>query len=911
MSKKTHYWIKDFDKMKESDWILKLLSINDVTKDLPKLANNNNVSEVFISNQLLYKHITTDINSIIEKDSISLIKELIQLRERIIDEQSYLEEFKITLNESTFRNFYRGVNIPDLTFNNYGFIEKDTNTSHSGLESTQIQIFDRNIINNITSKSDFMGSDKQNKALEQSIKSSIGWPVIDYKKHAIGSMVDILELALDLVICQKSTNKKIKSVKFLVDIFGLYDSGDGIKIFIEDSFFDIHSEFYVPIWKGSDKEISIERIKLKEDSDDESFSNILNKYLNNYSISNKSGYSETLVLVLYNLFIQMILKLKALFNTIEKRVTYNNNIQLEIILKSIQESIDSLKNLIDFQITSFFDLTNKIEIMSDKDLRPSLDFSKGNSNIFRLIGGVNSITRTENCTRELFPIVLKSSDTSGKNFEINKSQTIKRLIDMFMNPSKISIGGFVLHRQLMPKNCLIIHRYIDKIIQSKINAYKRIDTEFNKMIKSIRLTHIKTLSTHIQTRYKKIMKENNLLLKKAVFNEVLDELLLKYNEFKIKELYILKELIENNKYIKTGERRNTKTLKELVVIQKKLIIEYFTIQNTSFVYSLLLENVYKVLQESLSDKGVNISKVLPSSFIKTMLSKVKEINNKMISNKRSLNTRNIDNLEKKVKRGENVSLNMGGGEGLFNWIKIKDVKNNVKKTDYDKYLKKILESKKLTDSEKALLIRKLFSTKSIIRKKIKKTENSKPVKRPLNKLKNTNKLVIRNEVLDIEYWQDIEEALSGKKIFIPFYQPKTLMSNKGLFDLFYAPFEGELNKESKYIVGLSKTNMLNKLPSEGFMLVCSETNDLENVNSWRLLKKTFIKELKNQTASIIRRKIYGLINSESQYMKNTYVWKDSILKEDKFLIESICKIYHNKLSGCQIIISREELLNYI
>ena len=652
MSKKTHYWIKDFDKMKESDWILKLLSINDVTKDLPKLANNNNVSEVFISNQLLYKHITTDINSIIEKDSISLIKELIQLRERIIDEQSYLEEFKITLNESTFRNFYRGVNIPDLTFNNYGFIEKDTNTSHSGLESTQIQIFDRNIINNITSKSDFMGSDKQNKALEQSIKSSIGWPVIDYKKHAIGSMVDILELALDLVICQKSTNKKIKSVKFLVDIFGLYDSGDGIKIFIEDSFFDIHSEFYVPIWKGSDKEISIERIKLKEDSDDESFSNILNKYLNNYSISNKSGYSETLVLVLYNLFIQMILKLKALFNTIEKRVTYNNNIQLEIILKSIQESIDSLKNLIDFQITSFFDLTNKIEIMSDKDLRPSLDFSKGNSNIFRLIGGVNSITRTENCTRELFPIVLKSSDTSGKNFEINKSQTIKRLIDMFMNPSKISIGGFVLHRQLMPKNCLIIHRYIDKIIQSKINAYKRIDTEFNKMIKSIRLTHIKTLSTHIQTRYKKIMKENNLLLKKAVFNEVLDELLLKYNEFKIKELYILKELIENNKYIKTGERRNTKTLKELVVIQKKLIIEYFTIQNTSFVYSLLLENVYKVLQESLSDKGVNISKVLPSSFIKTMLSKVKEINNKMISNKRSLNTRNIDNLEKKVKRGE-------------------------------------------------------------------------------------------------------------------------------------------------------------------------------------------------------------------------------------------------------------------
>ena len=146
---------------------------------------------------------------------------------------------------------------------------------------------------------------------------------------------------------------------------------------------------------------------------------------------------------------------------------------------------------------------------------------------------------------------------------------------------------------------------------------------------------------------------------------------------------------------------------------------------------------------------------------------------------------------------------------------------------------------------------------------------------------------------------------------MPFYEPTNLISTKGIFDVFYSPFEGELNKESKYISSLSKSILLGKVIQEGFLLVCSETSDLEKIQSWRLLKKSFIKELKNQSASFIRRKIYGLIKSQAQYIKNTYVWKSSLLKEDKLLIESICKVYHNKLSGCQIIISREELSNYI
>jgi hypothetical protein len=913
---KTKYWIKDFNKIKESDWILKLLSVDNTGRNFKQLAQGNNISEVFISDELLYRHITTDINSIIEQDSISLIAELIHLKEKTKDEQVYLEEFKNKIKQSTFKDMFRGVDIPNLIFNNYGFIKND----HPKLESTQVQFFNKEIIKNLSNASDFIEGTKESKALKQSIKSATGWPVIDYKKHAIGSMVNILELTLDLIICQGADdNSKEKSVEFLVDIFGLYD--DGIKKFIEDSFYKTSDYVLIPVWKGTAKEISTDTLKMKEDADDESFSNKLNKYLN-YTGLNKSGYSETLVLVLYNLLIHAILKIEGVCNTLQSRVNYNDNKEHYIMIEAIQESIIALKEMINFQIKAFFGLTGEIKQMIDQKLAPPLDYSEGEVNLmFRIIGGVGSVIKKENCNRSRYPIVLDSTGTKG-TVKINRVETLNRLIKMFMNPSTISMGGFVLRRSLMPKNCLILHRYIDKIIKSKINAAKRLDTEFNKMIKSIRLSHIKSLSTHIQAKYKKIMKEHNILLKKAVFNEISDDLLLKYDEYKERELYIVKEIIENNKYIKTGEKRNTKTLKELVLIQKKLIIEYFTVQNKSFVYSLLLENIYKALQDSLSEKNVNVSRELPTSFIKIIISKIKAIDDRITSSKRTLNTRNINNLAQKVKRGESIRLDMGGGEGLFDWVKINDtvgddtVDKKKRQASYNKYLKKIIENKNLSDSEKSLLIKKLFAKKSGLKTTTKsksktKTKKSKPIIRPLNKLKTDGRLVIHNTVLNVEFWQDIEENLSGKKIFMPFYAPKKMMSYKGLFDIFYPPFEGQLNKESKYILPLSKSTLLNKLPHDGFMLVCSETSDLENINSWRLLKKSFIQDLDNQSASYIRKKIYSILKSETQYIKNTYVWKNSILKEDKLLIQSICKMYHDKLSGCQIIISREELLNYI
>lgn len=910
------YWISDFNKMKESDWILKLISADE--KNLSKLKNIDDVS-IFLSDELLFEQITTNIDSIIQKDSMELIKELVQLREKIVDEQTYLTQFKNKITKSVFKDYFRGTEIPDLTFNNYGFINYSNTVRMNDRLSTRVKVYNTKIKNSILNESNLVGIDSQQKqALHQSVKSSTGWFKIDYKKHAIGSLVDILKLTTSLLVLKGNPDVKLEhkkeAVKFLVDIFQLHyekEKRSDLERKIIDIFFRNNTQFVVPTWGKKDNHINMETVKLstQDVQDDDLLVNYLNKKLNSFISTNNTGISETLIMILFNVFNELIESFSILYNELyEIRALDNSTNQIEksVINGSIKESIKSLQEIIHLQIKEFFGLQNDIKLMNDKSLYPSSSYSKGPSNIFRIIEGVNSISKKEKCAKDSFPIKIKED----KIKKIDYDGTLNALIEMFMNKTDISMGGFVLYNEnsFINRNCQALHRYLEKIIKSKTEGIKRIDIEFNKMIKSIRLNHVHKLTKYIESRFKKIINENNLLLKKAVFNEISQEFLLKYNEYKMKELLILKELIENNKYLKTGERRNSKTLKELVKIQKKLVVEYYSIQNISYVFNLLLSNIYKAMQQSLSTKGIDIAKVMPNVFIKELTSKIDEVNEKIKKNKSFLNTKNINALGERVKKGKNVTLNMSGGDGIFDWIKIDESHRG---DSLDTYLKKILETNKLSDTEKSLLIKKIFSEKSIIKKAQKKKTKHKIIKRPLNKLKNTNRLVITNDVLNIDFWQNVEESLCGKKIFMPFYDHKKLMTTKGVFDLFYSPFEGELNKESKYISDLSKKTLLGKIIQEGFLLVCSETADLENIESWRLLKKSFIKELKNQSASFIRRKIYGLVKSQAQYIKNTYVWKNSVLKQDKLLIQSICKVYHNKLSGCQIIISREELSNYI
>ena len=132
---------------------------------------------------------------------------------------------------------------------------------------------------------------EQKNTFVQSVKSSTGWFKIDYKKHAIGSMVDILKLTASLLTLKANSdvgdaNKK-KAVKFLVDIFQSHcrkDKRSELERKIVDIFFKSDSQFIVPIWFAKDESVNIETVKLssKDTQDNELLANYLNKKLNSY-----------------------------------------------------------------------------------------------------------------------------------------------------------------------------------------------------------------------------------------------------------------------------------------------------------------------------------------------------------------------------------------------------------------------------------------------------------------------------------------------------------------------------------------------------------------------------------------------------------------------------------------------------
>ena len=660
MSKKSLKWLNNFDKIKESDWILKLLSYNN--NNLSKLKNVDGVS-IFISNEMLYKQLTTNIDSILEKEPLELIKELVKLREKLIEQQTYLDEFKIKIQKDTFRKYLKGIVIEDLSFINYGYIGNNENEIINKAISIQHAMNFNNKTNNILiNKTDKMGMDKkQQNALSQSLKSATGWHKIDFKKHGIGSMIDILKLTVRLLSIPTSDNETEfkKNIKFLTDCFKLHLPNDEIEeIILSRTFHNTKRTFNVPKWIKKDSSISVETIRIIENGESNSLPIFLNNLLNAFSLTDSSGTSETLVLILFNVLMNMVTILEEIYDDIYDRTTKNSGtktsanknsadknsadkIKTSVINGSIKESIKSFKQLIEFQIKKFFDLKKDIRLMDDQSLIPPLSYSKGRSNIYRIVGGVESIIKKENCTKGLFPIVLKDK---GKS--INTDETIKRLIKLFMNKTDISMGGFVLHNTILDKICLIMVRYINKIIKTKTTAIKRIDKEFQKMTKSIRLRHVQALSKHISTEFKKLLKVTGSV-KQAVYNDVSSNLLMKYTEYKDKELFLMKELIKNNTYI--PKIKDVKKLKDFSLIQKNLMIEYFSVKNIAYVYKLLLPNIYNTLLELLSDKGVN-NKILPKKFIKDLLDEIKKIDTKFDSNKKKLNTKLINNAQKKINK---------------------------------------------------------------------------------------------------------------------------------------------------------------------------------------------------------------------------------------------------------------------
>jgi hypothetical protein len=867
-------WLLNFDKLKDDDdWLMKLLSSN--TSTLPLLSDKH---ESIINTYLLTNDFYTAISSnnvniktLLDEDPLVVITSLIGLRRKIADDALYLDEFKRELNSDTI-----------LTFMSMGKISSNVLMFDNVIVNTTTNFINLNkkIKDEIDKSSEFADlSNELKDCLIESTKSSMGWKHIDYKKHAMGSLIDFIDLSLSLLRFNTSStqSKRINGVQFIANIFQPYfnKNEDNIIDIIKNTFYTQY-EYEIPHWKGKPTKIDKNKINKfsNENERDTSLLYKLNDYFNEYDTLKMSGVSESLVILLCNIFNNTLVRLKYLYQELYNRINETDKIKTEkeksVLKLSIKNAIETLEKNYKKVIQSFFDLNDDISEFgfgetNDTSLYPD-KIIKDSKTMFRVLGGIKSIKKKEKCDRTNYPIVLKYNETNEFTGEIDLEQTRDRLIKMFINSDEY-VGGIVLHNVIAPKTFNIITKFINKGIRSKNSAMKKIDNEFNKMIKGIKLNKVRLLANKLQSQYKKIMLQSNNVVRTLISKQIIDDIILKYKEYRDTELLKMKDYLDvvvalnGFKKKELDKDRKTKLLK-LTTVNKKLLTEYFVIKNTSYVYKLLSINILKSLISFYSNKKQKLN----DSCLTSLENGIQVIDSNFDKNKNVLQTKNLNNLEQMMKT-KNININMSGG--LIDFV--------------------------------TPVNRKIVNDKN--RNKLKNR------KRPLNKIKLNKAPKEIDEVGYSDYWKDIEyKKMGGKSIFIPYYSKNSVLASKsGFFNVFESAIKGKPTEKYRF----DTNTLLEKIRHMGLIMICNHTSEITKPNEWRLFSKTFLEGLKDKSPGKVRKCLYNCIASQTDYLKNTVIWSRDTLMEHKILLTNICKVYGDTMLDCDIIISREELMLHL
>ena len=225
----------------------------------------------------------------------------------------------------------------------------------------------------------------------------------------------------------------------------------------------------------------------------------------------------------------------------------------------------------------------------------------------------------------------------------------------------------------------------------------------------------------------------------------------------------------NNNNVILNSNEGRKKLKKLADIQRKLLLEYFVAKNTAYVYKLLALHVLDAIKLTVELK--TNKNVLPDNIKNSLNKNFNNINENINSRINSINALNgINNLQNKK-----VSINSTNNT-IANKTHLDGGRN---KRPFDK----LLVNKKPKEIEK---------------------------------------------IMNKQYWLDLEyHRLGGKKIFIPFYNNRSLLNPSGYLNIIYGPREGKLDKKEKFIKSNSAKS-LSKMCKNGLIIVCNRTSEIKN-----------------------------------------------------------------------------------
>ena len=524
-------WLLNISKIEDNHmWILKLIASDKNT--LSVLGNHNielDTINAFVISNKFYTNVSNTQDKIIKimsEDPMTIIASFIKLKEKFNDDIKYISDFLSNLDMTNFRGYLKGSKIENKHFilNNVGF----SNERYTDYETFNKQI--DKYIKKVSSLENL--STNITDSLKISSKSGIEWTKIDYLKHALGTPGDIVNLSLNLLKYEPDSTmvKKKEPIQFIKDIFQVY-KWDEIESLLQQTFYT-NTSFSVPTWKNKDDTIT--KINIgnldKESKKDVALTYKVSELLLEYDNYKVSGVTETLVLIVYNLLYSVIYRYKYLYNQfkefIDKPPKENKNKltirEKEVIQHSLKSAIDSLEKLINIRVKEFFGLDDKyseygIDKISDISLYPE-EKKVSSKSIFRVMGGIKSITKKESCNEEVYPIVIDKDVDGVYNGKLNMKETQKRLIKLLLGDNDEYVGGIIMSKEVALRTFDIIKLYLNDVIDAKRKGIVKIDTYFNKMISGIKLQKAKGIATQLQTAYTKIITEDNKLIKKNINN---------------------------------------------------------------------------------------------------------------------------------------------------------------------------------------------------------------------------------------------------------------------------------------------------------------------------------------------------------------------------------------------------------
>ena len=773
------------------------------------------------------------------------------------------------------------------------------------------------------------------KELDSSLSSTKIWEYTDMGKHSIGTIENIIAIALkqydtiDNTISPANSNNIDAKFKSIYDIFLPYfndinntsykdlvfnieeheSENTWLELIKKDKDKDkdnrLKTPFYTFLFEDINRPIAnldnlgntIEKIKVRDISD--FTKNLTDKkegllsaiiYIHLEILNSEKGYqkqvkkkiynnylAETLLCILYSLFESIDYILTHLITIFKEKAKKLKNLP-SYIYPNMLRSLEEFRKLYKTRIVNFGNIESEWAYgikAADKNNPPKAIESKNNKYL-RVIGGIANIKNIRNIV-DNYPIKIEKDETTGKRkYKLNVDDTRKNLLRFIIN------GNYEHHNMDTYSNNIDV--YSKKLITMggpiQYKMFALYTFEIIKNVSSLQYNSAKKDMVYIDSVLQKMQKSIHISSIKKLRKDIKDNL---------EKIAIT---------VRDKDLRASGIINNLKGIYMEMLIN----EADSFIKLITSNLIYEHKKDEWAKHPGTIDLffkereklfiIFSQNQIKAAIFRVMALNiYKQLSEqyggymrdqyiKRSLPMKYYNMLEKAFDEADN------------------------RKNQYIKSKTELFDANVL---DKLLLF---MNNKGSIR-------NIKNINMQLSNIHTSTIDTSNNESI---YWKNIIVSLGGKTIYVPWIRKETTFgitttTQYGIFNLLETAFQGTV--EDKYIISGDKLNvkyLAEKILAEGMILVTNTVNQRKDPRLWRCVDYEFVQTLKSLDQNNLRNVIKEIFKHEHIYARYSQnYWAPYGGSRTKEKVIQLCRLEtHISDAGelykkCRLLLSREEI----